>query len=50
MLLKLDMVLKTVRLEPSEYMRADLEQTLGKREDVKSEIVMRESWRWRLDG
>ena len=31
-------------------MRADLEEKLGKREEVKYKIVMKESWGRRLGG
>ena len=49
-ILKLDMVLKTVWVESSESIRGELEEKLGKGEEVRSEREMREEWRWRFDG
>ena len=41
------MVLKTFWFES---MRGDLEEKLGRGEEVRSESEMREEWRWRFDG
>ena len=42
---KYDMVLKTVWVETPESMRGELEEKLGRGEEVKSESEMREVWR-----
>ena len=42
-LLKLEMVLKSDSIEPSESMRGELEEELGRGVEVRSEIEMRES-------
>ena len=44
------MVLETARFESSESMRGELGEKLGRAEEVRSEIEMRETWRWRFDG
>ena len=49
-LLKLDLVLKTVWIQSSESVRGELEEKLGKGEEVRSESEVREEWRWRFDG
>ena len=49
-LLKLEMVLETVCVESSESIRGELEEKLGRGEEVRSESELREDWRWKLDG
>ena len=49
-LLKLEMFLETVCVESSESMRGELEEKLGRGEEVKSERELREDWSWNLDG
>ena len=49
-LLKLELVLRTAWVQSSESMCGELDVKLGRREEVKSDILIRESWRLRLDG
>ena len=49
-LLNLEMVLKTAWFESTESMYGELEEKLGRGEEVMSEIEMREFSRWRFDG
>ena len=49
-LLKLEKVLVTVCVESSESIRGELEDELGRGEEVRSERELREDWRWKLDG
>ena len=49
-LLKLEMVLKTVWVESFESMPGELEEKLGRGEEVRSESEVREDWRLRMDG
>ena len=44
-LLKLEMVLETVCVESSESIRGELEEKLGRGEEVRSESELREDWR-----
>ena len=44
------MVLETFCRESSESMRGEVEGKMVGREEVRSEIEMREFWRWRFDG
>ena len=47
---KLDVVLTTVWFESSESMRGELEEKLGRGEEVRSESEMRVEWHWKFDG
>ena len=48
--LLLEMVLKTVWVESFESMPGELEEKLGRGEEVRSESEVREDWRLRMDG